>query len=86
MYQKKKGLAVNSEDLVKMYLIETKIVIKFSLAGITKKRGMKNLGLNFFKLLKTHVEKISIFRLSRMLMKPKKLKHPFQDVGERIGS
>jgi hypothetical protein len=44
MYQKKKGLEVNSEDLLKMYLIENKIVTKFSLGGITKKRGVKNLG------------------------------------------
>jgi hypothetical protein len=35
--------------------------------------------------LKAHVEKMSTFRLAMMLMKPKELKHPFQDVDENKG-
>jgi hypothetical protein len=36
----------------------------------------------FFKLLKTHVEKMSIFRLATMLMKTNNLNRPFHDVDE----
>jgi len=42
--------------------------------------------LNFAKLLKTHVEKMSTFRLSRMLMKLKELNRYFQDVDEKKGN
>jgi hypothetical protein len=41
--------------------------------------------LKFAKLLKAHVEKMSTFRLSRMLMKPNELEHSFQDVDEKKG-
>jgi hypothetical protein len=42
--------------------------------------------LNFANLLKPHVEKMSTFPLSRMLMKQKELKESFQDVDENKGS
>jgi len=42
--------------------------------------------LNFSKLLKTHVEKMSAFRLSWMLMKIKELNNSFQDIDEKKGS
>jgi hypothetical protein len=41
------------------------------------------MGLGFPKLLKAHVEKMSTFRLSRMLMKLNELKRSFQDVDEK---
>jgi hypothetical protein len=40
---------------------------------------------NFIKLLKTHVEKMSAFRLSRMFMKQNELNHSLQDVDENKG-
>ena len=39
MYQKKKGLVMNGENLTKIHLIENKLVIKLSLAVITGKKG-----------------------------------------------
>jgi hypothetical protein len=42
--------------------------------------------LSFSNLLKVHVEKMSTFRLSRMLMKLNELYHSFQDVDEKKGS
>ena len=44
------------------------------------------MGRNFHKLLKTHVEKMSVFGLSMMLMKTNELYHSFQDVDENKGS
>jgi hypothetical protein len=44
------------------------------------------MGLSFIKLLKTHVEKMSAFRLSMMFMKTKELNHSFHDVDENEGS
>jgi hypothetical protein len=41
------------------------------------------MGLIFFILLKKHVEKMSAFRLPKMFMKQKELKHPFQYVDEK---
>ena len=41
--------------------------------------------LSLPKLLKTHVEKMSTFRLSRMFMKTKELNQSFQDVNENKG-
>jgi hypothetical protein len=38
---------------------------------------------NFIKLLKTHVEKMSAFRLSRMFMKKNELNPSLQDVDEK---
>jgi len=46
-----------------------------------KKKG-KNFGQNFFKLLKTHIEKMPAFRLSMIFMKTNELNHSFQDVTE----
>jgi hypothetical protein len=43
------------------------------------------MGLKFLKLLKTNVEKMAPFRLSRMLMKTNELNSPFQDVDEKKG-
>ena len=37
---------------------------------------------NFIKLLKTNGEKMSVFRLSTMLMKTKELNYPLHDVDE----
>jgi hypothetical protein len=41
--------------------------------------------LTFSKLLKTNVEKMSVFRLSMMLMKTRELKHSLHDVDEKKG-
>ncbi|MDR3561991.1 MAG: hypothetical protein P4N59_11230 [Negativicutes bacterium] len=49
-----------------------------------EKKGGK-LGQNFFKLLKTHIEKMPVFRLSMILMKTNELNHSFQDITEKKG-
>jgi hypothetical protein len=41
------------------------------------------MGFMDLKLLKTNVEKMPVFRLSTMLMKPKELKHSLHDVVEK---
>jgi len=43
------------------------------------------MGETCVKLLKTNVEKLSIFRLSTMLMKTNELNHSLHDVDERRG-
>jgi hypothetical protein len=43
------------------------------------------LGLSFAKLLKTNAEKMSVFRLSTILMKPNELRHSLHDVDEKKG-
>ncbi len=43
------------------------------------------MGVRFSKLLKTHVEKMSDFSLSTMLMKKKELYPSFHDVDEKKG-
>ncbi|MDR3673908.1 MAG: hypothetical protein P4N24_00355, partial [Acidobacteriota bacterium] len=42
--------------------------------------------LNSFKLLKMHIEKMPVFRLSMIFMKTNELNHSFHDVDEKIGS
>jgi hypothetical protein len=44
MYQKQKGLAMNGGNFKKIYPIETKIVMKSSVAWVTKKKGDKKWG------------------------------------------
>jgi Trp operon repressor len=44
------------------------------------------MGQNFFKLLKTHIEKMSDNRLLAMLMKPNELESLSGDVYENKGS
>jgi hypothetical protein len=44
------------------------------------------MGLRFIKLLKTHVEKMSAFRLAMIFMKTNELEHSCQDVDENKGS
>jgi hypothetical protein len=39
MYQKQNGLVMNSENMEKIYIVETKIVSKSSVARVMKKRG-----------------------------------------------
>jgi hypothetical protein len=49
-----------------------------------EKKGEK-LGKNFFKLLKTHIEKMPVFGLSMIFMKTNELNHSFQDITEKKG-
>jgi hypothetical protein len=44
------------------------------------------MGQNFIKLLKTHVEKMSAFRLSMIFMKTNELEASLQDVDEKKGT
>jgi len=44
MYQKKKGLAMNGENLKEIYLIQTKMVTEFSVAEVTEKKRVKKWG------------------------------------------
>jgi hypothetical protein len=42
MCRKQKGLAMNSENSSKIYIIENKIVIQSSAAWVMEKKGVKN--------------------------------------------
>ena len=59
MFQKQKGLAMNHENLAKIYIIETKIVSLSPVARAMGKRGIKKMPASPTMLLKTQVEKIS---------------------------
>jgi hypothetical protein len=50
-----------------------------------KESGGRKAVENFFNLLKTNIEKMSIFRLSAILMKTNELNHFLRDVAERKG-
>ena len=43
------------------------------------------MGSNFFKSLKTHIENMSVFRLSTIFMKTNELNHSLHDVDEKKG-
>ena len=69
----------------KIYHIETKTVSRsVSKKGSSKKRG--GMGKISCKSLKTDTEKMSAFRLAKMLMKTNELRSSCQDVDENKGS
>ncbi len=76
---------MNRGNLTKSYIIETKTLIQSSVARLMEKKGELKLRLKFPKIMKTNVEKISVFRLSRMLMKTNGLRHSLHDVEENKG-
>jgi hypothetical protein len=82
MYWKQKRLAVNCENLAKIYVIENKMVSQTSVASVSGKNGGKKMGLSFVRLLKTNVEKMSAFRLSTMSLKNNELCLSLHDVDE----
>ncbi len=75
---------MNSEILIEIYPIENKKVSLSPTAGLTEKSG-KKMRQNWVKLLKKHIEKMSVFRLSKMLMKLNELNTSLQDVNENKG-
>jgi len=82
MFRKRKGLAINSQNLEKIYVIEKKVVSLFRGAVQRKTRGGK-MKVSLAMLLKTHGEKMSENRSLTMLMKKSQLKHPSGDVDEK---
>jgi hypothetical protein len=68
MYQKQKELAMIGENLDKSYIIETTTVSKFMVAGWPKTRGEK-IQDSPIMLLKTHVGKMPVFGLAKILLK-----------------
>jgi hypothetical protein len=62
---------MNCDNHKKIYIIENKIVTLPEVASVVKKRGDKKLGPMFYNLLKTNIERMSVFRLSTILMKGK---------------
>jgi hypothetical protein len=61
--------------------LKLKGLVYSSVTMAAKKKGEK-LRLYFFKLLKTHTEKMPAFRLSMIFMKTNELSCSFQDVDE----
>ncbi len=77
---------MNAEIFAKFYVIGiNKLRLLCDGEGRKKKEGGK-LGSDFFKLLKTDIEKMSAFRLSTMLMKTNELNASFHDVDDNKGS
>jgi hypothetical protein len=77
---------MNGKNLPRIYVVEIKIVSLYPVARATgKKRGEKT-PANWIKLLKTNVEKMSVFRLSTILMKTNELNPSLHDVDEKKGS
>jgi hypothetical protein len=86
MYQKQKGLSMNCENHTKIYSIETKIVSLSHGGQGQEKKGGKKMGHRFIKLLKTHVEKMSVFRLAIMLQKISRLQSSCHYIDEKKGT
>ncbi|HMD85077.1 MAG TPA: hypothetical protein VKO18_10295 [Terriglobia bacterium] len=76
---------MNSGNLEKSYLIEKRSLIQSSAARVMEKKGELKFRLKFPKLMKTNIEKMSVFRLSMMLMKTNDLRHSFHYVDENKG-
>ncbi|HMD87230.1 MAG TPA: hypothetical protein VKO18_21285 [Terriglobia bacterium] len=64
---------MNRENHEKTYIIENNIVSRSLTEMGHEKKGGKKMRRIFHKLLKTHVEKMSLFPLSTILMKIKEL-------------
>jgi hypothetical protein len=69
----------------KLMLLKLKGLTDFVMVRVVKKRGWE-LRRKYRKLLKTHIEKMSTFRLSMIFMKTKELIPPLQDVDEKKGT
>jgi len=67
MFRKQKGLTMNCENPAKIYVIEIKIVSSFPWRGLQKTRGDK-MKVSLAMLLKTNVEKMSVYQPLAMLM------------------
>jgi hypothetical protein len=76
---------MNGDNLAKTYVIDTNIVSLFPGGQGREKKGELNMRREFGKLLKTHIENMSVFRLSTMLMKTNELKPSLHDVDENKG-
>ncbi|HMD85447.1 MAG TPA: hypothetical protein VKO18_12200 [Terriglobia bacterium] len=76
---------MNRGNLAKSYLIEKRLLIQSSAARVMEKKGELKLRLKFPKLMKTNVEKMSVFRLSTMLMKTNKLNQSLHYIDENKG-
>jgi len=85
IYQKQKGLARKHENFLEIYLMESNRVNSAAAISAARKKGKKR-GVNPGNMLKTQLEKMSAFRLSKMLMKTNCLARSFQDIAENKGS
>ena len=65
--------------------LKLKYLADSAVARVMKKKGVK-IEAKFLKLLKTHIEKMSAFRLSMMFMKTNELNRSLHDVDEKKGS
>jgi hypothetical protein len=74
-----------TESAAQMYVIEYKAVILLSVAGAKKKRGTQKMAHAFCKLLKTKLEKMSVFRPSTIFMKTNELNPSLHDIHENKG-
>ena len=86
MFRKQKELLTRRKNLVKMDVAEIKRLIGFCDGQGRGKKGDLKMGLMFRKSLKAHIEKMSTFRLSMMLMKTQDLYRSLHYVDEKKGS
>jgi hypothetical protein len=68
-----------------MHLTENKQVTKIAAILGARKKKRQEIRVYPHKLLKTHVEKMSAFGLTMMLMKTKELQVSYHDVHENKG-
>jgi hypothetical protein len=85
IYQRQKGSARKHENFLEIYLMESNRVNSAAAISAARKKGKKR-GVNPGNMLKTQLEKMSAFRLSKMLMKTNCLARSFQDIAENKGS
>ena len=73
------------ENLTEIYVIENTTVIRFRGGQARWKKRELKMSRNFRKSLKTHVEQMSAFRLSIILMKTNELNSSFHYVDDNKG-
>jgi hypothetical protein len=73
IYKKRNGLAIKGENLAKIHIFENKPVSSLQVTGSRKTRGEK-MKDSLAMLLKTNVEKMSVYCLLAILFKTNELK------------
>jgi hypothetical protein len=67
-------------------LLKVKDLACYAVVRTVKEKGELKMRREFRKLLKTHIEKVPVFRLSIMLKKTNELNHSLHYVDEKKGS
>jgi hypothetical protein len=73
---------MNNENSLKVYIVENKIDSLPMMATVVEKKRGQKMWVICIKLLKTHIEKMSVYRLAIILMKISELQPSYHYVDE----